>query len=222
MKRYTFELVIDEGQVRANVTKVNYTHLTQNNQGRKALLFVRKYSMKKWNEATIGSLLARKVFNSDLCVLPNTVWTGHEVDLLVCTTDLYLIDVEIKISSADLKADANKDKWWKRSWGRYNPTTKLYETPEPEPREYPVKIWKHYYAMPATIWKEDLLEHIQPISGVLLVDNNRVECIRRAKPNRQAEKIQTEHAIELARLASFRMWDAYKKVELLQEQLNLD
>lgn len=31
MKRYTFELVIDEGQVRANVTKVNYTHLTQNN-----------------------------------------------------------------------------------------------------------------------------------------------------------------------------------------------
>lgn len=175
---------------------------------------------KKWSEGTICAVLARKVFNTDLCVLPNTIWTGYEADLLVCTTDLYLIDVEVKISRADLKADKDKDKWWKRSWGHFNPITKLYEKPEPQPREYPVKIWKHYYAMPKSIWKDELLEHIQPISGILLVnDNGRIECIKRAKPDRKAEKIKPEHAIELARLASFRMWEAYKDVDSLKEKL---
>lgn len=175
---------------------------------------------KKWSEGTICGILARKVFNTDLCVLPNTIWTGYEADLLVCTTDLYLIDVEVKISRPDLKLDKDKDKWWKRSWGKYNPLTRVYETPEPTPREYPTKIWKHYYAMPKSIWKEELLAHIQPISGILLVDDNkRVTCIKRAKPNRQAEKIEAQHAIELARLASFRMWEAYKDVQDLNESL---
>jgi hypothetical protein len=175
---------------------------------------------KKWTEGTICGVLARKVFNNDLCVLPNTVWTGHETDLLVCTKDLYLVDVEVKISRADLKLDKDKDKWWKRSWGRYDPVTKTYVKPEPQPREYPVKIWKHYYALPESIWKDDLLEHVQPISGVLLItDSGFVKCIKRAKPNRKADKIVTEHAIELARLASFRMWEAYKDVQVLNEKL---
>lgn len=174
----------------------------------------------KWSETLIARHLARQVFKSDLCVLPNTVWTGDEIDLLVCTTDLYLIDVEIKISRADLKKDREKDKWWKKSWGRYDPKTRTYFRPDPTPREYPTKVWKHYYAMPKSIWKDELIEHIQPISGILLIhDNLFVESIRRAKPNRKAEKILTEHAIELARLANFRMWKAYEDVELLQEQV---
>jgi hypothetical protein len=175
---------------------------------------------RKWTEGTIAAQLAREVFKSDLCVLPNTVWTGHETDLLVCTTDLYLIDVEIKISRTDLKKDKEKDKWWRTSWGHFNKVTGKYEK-QVTPREYPVKIWKHYYAMPQTIWKDELLGDIQPISGILLVhDNGHIECIKRAKPNRSAKKILVEHAIELARLASFRMWRAYDQVELLQEQLN--
>lgn len=174
----------------------------------------------KWTEGTICAALARKVFNTDLCVLPNTIWTGYEADLLVCTTDLYLIDVEVKISRADLKADKTKHKWWHRSWGKYNPITKLYENTQ-QPREYPVKIWKHYYAMPESIWKPELLEHIQPISGILLItDTGSVKCIKRAKPDRKAEKITTEHAIELARLVSFRMWEAYKDVDLMKEKLS--
>lgn len=170
---------------------------------------------EKWTEGTIGALLARKVFDNDLCVLPNALWTGNEVDLLVCTKDLYLIDVEIKISRVDLKMDKDKDKWWKKHWGKINPVTRLYERPDPTPREYPTKVWKHYYAMPKSIWTESLMEHIQPISGILLVEGRQVECIKRAKPNRKAEPITAEHAIELARLASFRMWKAYESLAKL-------
>lgn len=167
----------------------------------------------KWTEGSICAVLARKVFNNDLCVLPNTIWTGYEADLLVCTKDLYLVDVEVKISRADLKLDKDKDKWWKRPWGRYDTATRAYIKPDPIPVEYPHKVWKHYYAMPKAIWKDDLMEHVQPISGILLIDDNkRVECIKRAKPNRKAEPITTLHAIELARLTSFRMWKAYEQL----------
>lgn len=171
---------------------------------------------QKWNEGKIGRILARDIFNSDLCVLPNCTWTGNEIDLFVLTTDLYIIDVEIKISRADLKIDKEKDKWWTKSWGKYNPATQLYERPAPTPKVYPTKTWKHYYAMPKSIWKDDLLEHIQPISGILLIDDfERVSCIKRATPNRKATKVETEHAIEIARLTSFRMWKAYERTDKL-------
>lgn len=168
----------------------------------------------KWNEGKIGRILARDIFNNELCVLPNCTWTGDEIDLFVLTKDLRVIDVEIKISRADLKKDKEKDKWWRKQWGKYNPVTRLYERPPAAPKEYPAKVWKHYYAMPKSIWKDDLMEHIQPISGILLInDYARIEVLRKAKPNRKATVIETEQIVEVARLTSFRMWKAYESMD---------
>ena len=89
-------------------------------------------------------------------LVDNCNWTGNECDVLGVTTDLRIIDVEVKISRADLKADARKDKWW-RSLTWDEATAKGYDTSNwnpwahREPRDWPRKVWKHYYALPAAI-----------------------------------------------------------------------
>ncbi|WP_026384689.1 hypothetical protein [Achromobacter xylosoxidans] len=195
-----------------------------------------------WSETSIARALARQTFNRKyLVVVPNCNWTGHECDLLAVTENLRIIDVEIKISRADLKADAKKEKWWRRerigSWPtltemRYSAWENdlvLYSKRKSArykstPKDWPSKVWKHYYALPKEIWHPDLLAALPSTqSGVLLLDREgyprpvgadmRVECIRRATPNRDAAPISPAAAVDIARLASLRMWDAYERLE---------
>jgi hypothetical protein len=196
-----------------------------------------------WSENSIAGALARQTFNRKyLVVVPNCNWTGHECDLLVVTENLRIIDVEIKISRADLKADAKKEKWWHRERLGYWPTvSELRHNPRQNElrleREYrrarykstlkdwPRKVWKHYYALPKEIWRPELLAALPSAqSGVLLLDRNgyprpvgqamRVDCVRRAAPNRDAAPISPAAAVDIARLASLRMWDAYERLEM--------
>jgi hypothetical protein len=186
----------------------------------------------KWSETLIARALALQTFNrKHLVVVPNCNWTGYECDLLVVTPDLRIIDVEVKISRADLKVDAKKYKWWEsrflgygegvvkehagRLVSRHRPA--LYEKTA---RKWPPKVWKHYYAMPAEIWTPSLLESINAQSGILLLKEQvaggaaiAAYVERPAKPNRDAEKISPAAAIDIARLASLRMWESYKSLE---------
>ena len=67
--------------------------------------------MLTWNEHTIARAVATQTLAKKCVVLINNCnWTGHECDVLAVTTDLRIVDVEIKISRPDLKADARKDK----------------------------------------------------------------------------------------------------------------
>ena len=166
----------------------------------------------KWSENLIAGTMARQVFkNKHLVIVPNCSWPGSECDLLVVTPNLRVIDVEIKISRADLKADAKKDKWF-HSWnwrtdGRYDKAMR-------RPRQWPHRVWKHYYALPRDIWDATLLDSLpSPTSGVLLMYEDRhgdfhIRVERMATPDRQADKITPEDAVDIARLASLRMWDA--------------
>ncbi len=153
-----------------------------------------------WTAASITRAVIRsQVFNRSVVAVPCTNWAGHECDLLVVEKHLRIIDLEVKISRADLKADLKKDKWWKcKPWARRKQLI--------ERREWPQGIWKHYYAMPAEIWDDKLFAAIPEASGVLLLHSVRV--LRRAKPNSQAKAISAEDAIDIARLAGLRMWDA--------------
>lgn len=174
-----------------------------------------------WTEAKIGSALARQTFKKGLVVVPNCTWTGHECDLLVVTEKLMLVDVEVKISRADLKVDARKDKWWKRTamWGYGE------DRPPPVHRDWPPKVWKHYYALPRAIWKPELMDVLaSSASGVILLDEQHRSHLpliasveRRAKPNPEAKPINATGVADIARLASLRMWDAFKDVERIQE-----
>lgn len=175
-----------------------------------------------WSERTIAAALARQTFKRKyLVVVPNCNWTGHECDLLVVTENLRIIDVEIKISRADLKADAKKDKWWRRFGSVYDPERHQYVERPKQPLQHPQRVWKHYFAMPAEIWDDSLLEFLpSPASGVILLRDGSwpqtelmATVARRATPSRQADRISHEQAVNIARLASLRMWDAYDAVE---------
>lgn len=172
----------------------------------------------KWTEHSIARAIALQTLARKCTVLvDNCNWTGHECDVLAVTNDLRIIDVEVKISRADLKADAKKDKWWHRSYGAWNPvqrTQEMFTTAN----VYPRKVWKHYYAMPAEIWKPELLECLpSKASGVLLLREQRnsttpitVHVERRAMPNKDAHRLKPEEVMDIARLANLRMWEAYR------------
>jgi len=168
-----------------------------------------------WSEGKIGRALARNTFKDCLCALPNCTWTGDEIDLLVVTRTLLVVDVEVKITRADLKADAAKTKWWHtpNNWWRHSQVR-----PAPEHRDWPRRVWKHYYAMPASIWKPELVAGIGAASGVLLVAETdsgalSVSCARRARPNGERYHLSAADVVAVARLASLRMWDAYAQLE---------
>lgn len=178
-----------------------------------------------WSERAIATVLAQQFFaRKYLVMVPNCNWTGHECDLLCVTENLRIIDVEIKISRSDLKADAKKDKWWHHlSFAEARQKgidTKTWNPREHRtPMEWPRKVWKHYYAMPADIWKPELMDSLpSPRSGVLLLSTDSrgrltYSCERRATPSKEAEKIKPEAVVDIARLASLRMWDSYAQLD---------
>lgn len=169
----------------------------------------------KWNEHLIARHLVHSTFERALAVCDRCYWTGSECDLLVVHKSLRLIDVEIKISREDFRADASKDKWWGDAPWKVR-RLGLREGVPGWARGYlwPRHVWKHYYAIPEEIWDESLLETCSPVSGVLLLRGDHygriVHRVRRAaKPRKDARVISAAQALDIARLASLRAWDAY-------------
>ena len=177
-----------------------------------------------FTERKIAAWLCRYTFNrKHLVIVPNCSWTGNECDLLVVTPDLRVIDVEIKISRADLRADAGKDKWY-HSWDwKVDGPWMGRNKSERRRTEWPRRVWKHYYCLPRAVWKPELLAGINAASGVLLIEENRskdglaIGCERRSRPCRDAQRISAEAAVDIARLASLRMWDAYDAVDRMAD-----
>lgn len=172
----------------------------------------------KWSEHAIARAISLQTLARKCVVLvDNCNWTGHECDVLGVTTDLRIIDIEVKISRSDLKADAKKDKWWHRPGWRWA----LRDAPGAVANLHPRKVWKHYYALPADIWKPELLDCLpSKASGVLLLREGVwpqppiiVSCERRATPAKDAYRLKPEEVMDIARLANLRMWEAYHRAE---------
>lgn len=175
-----------------------------------------------WNEQTIARAVALQTLARKCVVLAdNCNWTGHECDVLAVTADMRVIDVEVKISRADFKADTKKEKWWQRAenWhfgdGKYSHRHDGPPAPDMR-RDWPQKVWKHYFAMPADIWTPDLEQHLpSKACGVLLLREMggvvQVYSERRATPCRDAEKLTPAQVLDVARLANLRMWEAYSQ-----------
>lgn len=170
---------------------------------------------KPWSERLIARAISTQLLNRRCIVLlENTTWTGHETDLLGVTMDRRLIDVEVKISRADLRRDRWKEKWWHDLHFACEGPRLL--------RGHPPKVWKHYYAVPQEIWKPELANDLpSPNSGILLLRQGRhegetpviVNCMRRAVPDRECDRISAEDCLDIARLTNIRMWEAFKELE---------
>lgn len=166
-----------------------------------------------WTERGIGKAVVHQLFQRRVLAIPNCNWVGHECDLLVIHAgNMKLIEVEIKTSRADLLADADKDKWLE-PW--------LWTQRHGDQRErspWPRRIWKHYYCMPAAIWKPELAAQVNPASGILLVSHTDaghvlVRAARRTTANPKAQPITPSQALDIARLAGLRMWDAIGELD---------
>lgn len=170
-----------------------------------------------WTEASIAKALADNLLASrSVLIVPRCNWAGYECDILgIDRRSLRLVDIEIKISRSDLKADAAKYKW-SPAWrdGEYSRTTR-----KPKrllgPNAWPRNAWKHYYVMPMEIWTPALMDTINPASGVLCVTRWQgkatIAPMRRARPNPQATPISPTDCIDIARLATLRMWAALNR-----------
>jgi hypothetical protein len=106
----------------------------------------------------IRQLMHQTFQRQALILVPECNWTGHECDLLVVHKSMRIIDVEIKISRADFKRDAAKDKWWHRIPVEEARARGLDWWTHREHDDWPRKVWKHYFAMPREIWKPELAD----------------------------------------------------------------
>jgi len=183
------------------------------------MLLKKKTKEEPWNEIMIARALAIQTFQAkSLVMVPRCNWTGNECDLLIVTNDLRIIDVEIKISRQDFKADRKKEKWFHSwDWKIDGP----WSNKRKRPRRLPSKIWKHYFAIPREVWSEDLIEFLPSKDcGVITLwkserSDGLIVCnvVKRAIPSKTAEKISAQSAVAIARLASLRMWNAYHQLE---------
>ena len=184
-----------------------------------------------WSEQSIAYAISTQLLDKRCIVLvPNCNWTGYECDVLGVTPKGQIIDVEVKTSRADLKADAKKDKWLNRTVSGYREVSRPGSLGARKPyvyqeivyqstaREHPRKVWKHYFALPAQIWKPELADSLpSKASGIILLTYRDgqvfTRCERRATPNKTAPKLTPEQVLDVARLANIRMWEAVRAKE---------
>lgn len=133
-------------------------------------------------------------------IVPNVYWgmNIHECDLLVVSKAGYLTEIEIKVSRADLRADAKK-------WHGHESD----------------RIKRLFFAVP------DYLEHclhmVPERAGIILVrpepnvpgvypHHPRCREIRPAKRNAAATKISDGDRYKIARLGALRIWGLKRKI----------
>ena len=135
-------------------------------------------------------------------VVPNVSWgwrLHYEADLIAAAPSGICHEVEIKVSRADLRADALKAKW-NRGLDR--------------------RISKFWYAVPEDLLADALesrLPGIEAIPGVIVVRKPksetafpRAEVARRPDVIGGARKASSEEITELYRLGYLRFWDAIR------------
>ena len=136
----------------------------------------------------------KEIFKTADFVIPNVSWAfiEWEADLFVITKAGRINEVEIKVSIADFRADAKKDKWIKPSINkRFNETINCF-----------------YYAMPIEIY-DKVKNEIPDFAGVITYnhENKVASIIKKAKINRAAKSATTDEKLKLARLLNFRYWN---------------
>jgi len=127
-------------------------------------------------------------------IVPNLSWgIGiHECDLAIVTDSNYLWEVEIKVSKADLRKDADK---------------------RHQHIDYRRRIKRLYFAVPSYL-AEDCLELSPERSGVISVhpDKHKVEIVRKPLDDRDAVKLSEAEVAKIARLGALRIWSLQQRL----------
>lgn len=135
-------------------------------------------------------------------IVPNVYWgfgyDMHECDLLIVSKAGYVTEVEIKISRADLKADA------KKSHGHENQRIKYL-----------------YFAVPTAL-EEAALEFAPERAGIIVVRNDfpgadrvgpRCRRVREPSAIKHVSKMTDRERYKVARLGALRIWKLKRKLQ---------
>ena len=123
-------------------------------------------------------------------VVPNISWgvNLHECDLLIIRKSGYGIEVEIKVSKSDLKADAKKG---------HNHNDRMD------------RLSELYFAIPD--YMEDCIEYIPERAGILLLHKDEwglnIQRKREPQKNRNKNKFSNEEILKIAHLGCMRIWN---------------
>lgn len=149
------------------------------------------------------AISVKEIFKTADFVIPNVSWAfiEWEADLLIITKAGRINEVEIKVSVADFRADAKKDKWLKASINqRFNEIINCF-----------------YYAMPLEIY-DKVKNEIPAFAGVITYNqrNKTASIIKKAKINRSAKYVSSDDKLKLARLLNFRYWNIVNKKQRIK------
>jgi hypothetical protein len=138
-------------------------------------------------------------------VVPNVSWgwgLGYEADLICVNPGGHAVEVEIKVSRSDLRADAKKNKW--AAWRPGNTEGAVFRRGTLDHR-----IWKFYYAVPQQLVADCLaLEGGWPGAGILAVAaDHTVTMVRRPMPITATRLVTPDELVKLGHLAAMRYWD---------------
>lgn len=123
-------------------------------------------------------------------IVPNISWgvNLHECDLLVVRKSGYGIEVEIKVSKSDLKADAKKG---------HQHTDRLD------------RLSELYFAIPD--YMKDCVEFIPEHAGILVISKNEwgvgLSIFRKPVTNKNRRKFTNEEMLKIAHLGTMRIWN---------------
>lgn len=141
-------------------------------------------------------------------IVPNVSWgwgLSYEADLVVLYPSGWAVEIEIKCSKSDLKADAKK-----RKWSNWNPLRgKVFQ--------------RFFYAMPEVLATPEIIADLPEGAGVLTVsENGIVRQLRPATKNPNALKVSDDRRLHLLHLGVMRVWGlkeaALQKHERFQEE----
>lgn len=138
-----------------------------------------------------------KYFNPRVhLIVPNISWgmNLHECDLLIMNGRNYGVEVEIKISKADLRADCKKPHGHNSN-----------------------RIRRLFFAIPEYLYTDEIVSMIPERAGILVItpaENmgtyyTRPRCCvkRNAKINKSAKPFSDSERINMGRLGMLRYWD---------------
>jgi len=133
-------------------------------------------------------------------IVPNISWgmNLHECDLLIIRKSGYGIEVEIKISKSDLKADAKKG---------HNHNDRAN------------RISELYFAIPDYI--QDCIEYIPERAGILILTkyDNYITCNELRKPqiNKNRRKFTDKEILKIAHLGTMRIWNLKRTIQNIKK-----
>ena len=135
-------------------------------------------------------------------IVPNISWgiNLHECDLLVIRKSGYGIEVEIKVSKSDLKADAKKG---------HNHNDRLD------------RLSELYFAIPD--YMKDCIEFIPERAGILILskyyDGLSLSILRKPIVNKNRRKFNDDEMLKIAHLGTMRIWNLKRIINSYHKKL---